>query len=309
MVIYAVPLYLIILLPEGKILIYSGVEVAIFRNIVVKNGLKKGVLLFALVALLPLGSVFAQTSTGLGLHLNRSKELKHSGIPKSGEFRLSLGSQMFAYENPEVSSNDSQGRFFSAANVTSESANQSFFNRAELRLKSKTSPARRLSPVITLNNSYEDNAIGFNDSASSGFSIAGGNRKLQIYGEFEQRHTPQILLPSVANNYQTIRASSINSAPGSIDQTESHEKNAALASRYYLEAVYSFKPTLKGKVSFKRSMIDTFESEENLQVEGIVEANHNVLIKAGYNNEVRPEVTEPRSNNDTKIWTEFILKF
>ncbi len=253
---------------------------------------------------------FAQTSSDINQLLKRNKELKHSGIPRSGEFRLSLGSQMFSGNNSEFGPNDNQSRFYSAANVVSETGNQSFLNRTGLRLKSKnTSSNKKLSPVITLNNSYEDNAIGLNDSASSGFSIAGGNGKLQVYGEFEQRHTPQISV--AADNIQKagIRASALNSSPGSVDQPEAHEKNAALASRYYLEAIYSFKPTLKGKVSFKRSMIDTFESEENLQVEGIVEANRNVLIKAGYNNEVRPEITEPRSNNDTKIWTEFILKF
>jgi hypothetical protein len=56
-------------------------------------------------------------------------------------------------------------------------------------------------------------------------------------------------------------------------------------------------------------MVDTIDSEEKLEFEGVVEANRNVLIKAGYNNETRPEVNEPKATKDSKVWTEFILKF
>ncbi len=268
------------------------------------------------------GLAFAQSPSDINLHLNKTRGLKHAIVPGSGEFRLSLGSQMFSDENTGSSpERGEQGRFASAISDLSSDADadsrvnnsRSFLDRSSLQLRNQRgSSQKRLAPVITLNNSYENNAIGFNDSASSGLSIGGGNGKLQVYGEYEQRHTPQIQIESgvTERHMDGLRGATIDtSAADDSNQPDSREKNAALASRYYLEAVYSFKPNLKGKVSFKRSMIDTFESEEKLQVEGIVEANRNILIKAGYNNEVRPEVTEPRTNKDTKVWTEFILKF
>ena len=270
--------------------------------------------LLSLAAIMLAGSAWAQTPQRIDFHLKRSKELKHTGIPKNGEFKLSLGSQMFASNPEEFNIDQIQSRFSPVVDDPSKDASlddsTTFSNRNTLHLKGQRNTSKRLTPVITLNNSYEDNAIGPGDSIASGLSITGGNRRLQVYGEFETKRTPQILTiaPTSPSSVNYLRGSALNQTPG-VSQPTNYDKNSALASRYYLEAVYSFKPTLKGKVSFKRSMIDTFESEEKLEVEGIVDANSDIQIKAGYNNEVRPELTEPRSNHDTKVWTEFILKF
>jgi hypothetical protein len=56
-------------------------------------------------------------------------------------------------------------------------------------------------------------------------------------------------------------------------------------------------------------MVDSLQAREELQVEGVVETGRDVLIKAGYNNETRPEINEPKATKDSKVWTEFILKF
>ena len=273
--------------------------------------LRNRVLPILSAAILLTVAVYAQNEGNRLISLNRSKGLKHSGTLAGSEFRLSLGSQMFGEDNSTSPQPQSGNRFSEAISFSGYQNNQAvtFADRAGLRLRSSRNGQKKLSPVITLNNSYESNAIGFNDSASSGLSITGTNGRLQIYGEYEQKHTPQITFSKNISGAGTLRGSAVTPVPGTPDQPESHEKAAALASRYYLEAIYSFKPTLKGKVSFKRSMIDTFESEEKLQVEGIVDATSNVQIKAGFDNEVRPEVTEPGSNKDTKVWTEFILKF
>lgn len=282
-----------------------------------KKGLKIQVVLLALAILL-LGPVcYAQNADNIDKQLNRDKKLRHSTIPRSGEFKLSLGSQLFTSVKPVVIPGTERNDIitdFADLSDNSLSRNSSFSTtNTDLRLKSsRTISQKRFVPVITLNNSYEDNAIDLNDSASSGLAIAGEKGRLQVYGEFEQKQRTQIPVSnpiSVSKSVAGIRASVIEPSIPEKEQSDPHENNAALSSQYYLEAIYSFKPTLKGKVSFKRSMIDTFESEEKLQVEGIVEANRNVLIKAGYNNEVRPEVTEPKSSKDTKVWTEFILKF
>ncbi len=279
----------------------------------VSEKLRYLVCLIALAAVMLASEVVAQTPAGIDMHIKRARELKHSTIPKNGEYKLSLGSQMFSEDAQNFILNQPQGQSrFMPDNNPAEEGNDSaaFSNSSSLRLRSLRGNSKRLSPVITLNNSYEDNAIGLNDSDASGLAITGGNRRLQVYGEYEQRQTPQLrpVYPETSRLATSLRASTISSTPGT-DETNTYDRNSALASRYYLEAIYSFKPTIKGKVSFKRSMIDTFESEEKLQVEGIVDANSDIQIKAGYNNEVRPEITEPRSNNDTKVWTEFILKF
>lgn len=277
-----------------------------------KKSLKLQVFFLALAFFVLAPVCHAQTSRNLDLQLNRDKKLRHSSIPRKGEFKLSLGSQMFTADDAQ-NGNNQPGPLTTAFSDLSEDNSHDrdiSFSGSGLKLRSSRNMTRKISgPVITLNNSYENNAIGFNDSASSGLAIAGENGRLRVYGEFEQQHSAQIPINETSVvNPGAIRASTQGTIPAQ-EQSDPHDRNAALSSRYYLEAIYSFKPTLKGKVSFKRSMIDTFESEEKLQVEGIVEATRNVLIKAGYNNEVRPEVTEPKSNKDTKVWTEFILKF
>ncbi|HQG29402.1 MAG TPA: hypothetical protein PLY73_12700, partial [Candidatus Ozemobacteraceae bacterium] len=96
-----------------------------------------------------------------------------------------------------------------------------------------------------------------------------------------------------------------------IDAHAANDDVSALALRnYYLEAIYSFMPSLQGKVSYKRSEIETFDPNENVQVEGIVQAGQDVIIKAGYRNETSPSETKDRKPaSDQKVWTEFILKF
>ena len=80
---------------------------------------------------------------------------------------------------------------------------------------------------------------------------------------------------------------------------DSNINPSTISSDYYLEAIYSFKPTLKGKVAFKKTVIDTFDSKENIEVEGIVDASSDVSIKAGYSNENRPEVESKASGEKT----------
>ncbi|PKL50171.1 MAG: hypothetical protein CVV42_04060 [Candidatus Riflebacteria bacterium HGW-Riflebacteria-2] len=277
-----------------------------------------------LTSLLSSGALYAQKTDSLDLQLNHAagRQRRPATVPDNGEFKLSLGSQLF--NEPEitlpVTSDDGEITRIEIAETFSDIGSINIDRLkpaapAQLTLRSsKLSEHQRFAPTITLSSAYEDNAIGLNDPAAESLSIRSESGRLRIYGELEQqRITP--LAPKSTGGFgengsqRTLRASVTAKENDGQQKLEPHEASAALASRYYLEAVYSFKPTLKGKVSFRRSMIDTFESEEKLQVEGIVEANQNIQIKAGYNNEVRPEVTDTKSSKDTKVWTEFILKF
>lgn len=282
------------------------------------SGLKNQVLWLALLFILQTPFCFAQVSENLNLKFDgtQSGVGRRVPVPKNGEFKLSLGSQMIDPALPlmEMESLKLPGLNF-ATNFPGLEPEKIFNNpniADNLKFKSSLNKKQKhFLTTITLNNSYTEPTGNFNTAETDGLAISSESGRLKVYGSFDKRVVPQVYAMEAPNQDQAAGArnirGSIIESPG--ENPEPTDKNAAMSSRYYLEAVYNFKPTLKGKVSFKRSMIDTFESEEALQLEGIVEANRNVLIKAGYNNEVRPEASEPRSTTDTKVWTEFILKF
>ncbi|MDD2624127.1 MAG: hypothetical protein PHF29_05305 [Candidatus Riflebacteria bacterium] len=179
-------------------------------------------------------------------------------------------------------------------------------------ITSTVSEKTGVEPVITLNNCYQTNAIGYKNSSDNSLSISGDAGRWQIYGEFEQKYFTQI---DADKGYQArsgfgegFRGSIRGASEGDLQSQD--EMKTSVSSSYYLEAVYSFKPNLKGRVAFKHSSIDTFETEKTIQVEGIVEPKPNVQIKAGIDNEFGPENgAEAKTPKDTRVYTEFILKF
>ncbi|GAB4277377.1 MAG: hypothetical protein Kow0029_19990 [Candidatus Rifleibacteriota bacterium] len=279
----------------------------------------------SLLAIFVLSTAVLVAQNSLDLDLKLRNENKITPIPKSGEFSLSLDSQMFdrklllkgisdlELEKPatEVDTivNSNSLLQVGAIPETTEIAKEPELNL----LSSKLPQERNFSSTLTLTTGYNEDSPNLIDNSNNRLKLEKQMGKFKIFGEFEQRKIARIPIPE--NNQQSgfsanagtpiIRASVV-SPKSEIDEKN---KNSALASRYYLEAVYSFKPAFQGKVSYKRSMVDTIDSEEKLQVEGIVEANRNLLIKAGYNNETRPEVNEPKATKNSKVWTEFILKF
>ncbi len=219
---------------------------------------------------------------------------------KFNEFKLSLGSQMLSYqEQSHVAPSDAKHIETGYKGLNLEGLNDS-----EIKFSSEDS--RSFGSVITLNNSYQENTIGFNDGSVNTLALAGRAGRLSIRSEYSQTNKP--LAVSERSSNSSILASSRASLNGNTNNASAKEVEAAIASDYYLEAVYSFKPTLKGKVAFKRSMIDTFESKENVTVEGIMETGSNTAIKAGYSNENLIEVETDKAKEE-KVWTEFILKF
>ena len=219
-----------------------------------------------------------------------------------GEFNLSLGSQMLSYQNTS--------KIFPSEAEHIETGFEGFDSKIEFDdsvVKLNSKGQREFFPVITLNNSYEDNAIGLNDSGNSALSLSGQTGRLSFYGEYNQSN---LTLGTGRQNSSDIIMPSARASMGSVTNTsiETNANPSAISSDYYLEAVYSFKPTLKGKVAFKKTVIDTFDLKENVEVEGIVDASSDVSIKAGYSNENRSEV-ESKTPKEKKVWTEFILKF
>jgi hypothetical protein len=262
-----------------------------------------------------LSGIFVFAQEEMELKLKHSDEF--APIPKSGEFSLSLDSQLFdssltqaAISRPLNTNLDdvSTGLELKSLKLPLEIDSQPVMPE-EISISS-LAEERKFPSTLTLTTGYSQ--LSTVDSRNEGLRLEKKLGKFKILGEFEKQTITRIPLPqsspsfSANANSGVTRASLLNSPT---PENDPQSKNSALASRYYLEAVYSFKPSLQGKLSYRRSMIDTIESEEELQVEGIVEANRNVLIKAGYNNETRPEVNEPKATKDSKVWTEFILKF
>lgn len=219
------------------------------------------------------------------------------------EYKLSLGSQMLSYQaSSRVSLSDSKHIDTGYKGLNAIKVDEAVVSER---------PAFELGSTITLNNSYEANSIGFNDSNITGVVFATKVGKLDLQGGYNQSNLPL----TAGNESETTESTVLASARASVAVPESASEDsvlksveASLASDYYLEAVYSFKPDLKGKVAFKKSMIDTFDTKENVKVEGIVEATSDVSIKAGYSQENRIEV-ETKIPKEKKFYTEFILKF
>ncbi len=276
-----------------------------------KNSLKKLILAVVLSLLANVPNSYAQNTSIdeiSDFKLNTVEDSSDSVIVPDkaellkGEFNLSLGSQMLSYQNTS--------KIFPSEAEHIETGFEGFNSKIEFDdsvVKLNPNSQRDFMPVITLNNSYEDNAIGLNDSSSSALSLSGKTGRLSFYGEYNQSNLT--LGPGTQNTSDNIMPSA-RASIGNVSNTsiESNISPSAISSDYYLEAVYSFKPTLKGKVAFKKTVIDTFDLKENVEVEGIVDASSDVSIKAGYSNENRSEI-ESKTPKEKKVWTEFILKF
>ena len=276
-------------------------------------------ILFLLAMLCFLASnVFAQQNLELDLKLKNKNLLPPA--PESGEFNLSLASQMFESQISNDTEDTEPIRFVSAIsdiefneNLKSNSEAEELFTRLDPDVIQFADPIEsdEFASTLTLNNGYNTQTLRSN---SDSLSIEKRMGKFKLLGKYEQKAITRIPVSSNRSNSGYTNLTGENRLRGSIispsDNPDTPQnRSSALASKYYLEAVYSFQPKVQGKVSYRRSMIDSLQAREELQVEGVVETGKDVLIKAGYNNETRPEINEPKATKDSKVWTEFILKF
>jgi hypothetical protein len=286
------------------------------------------VLLFLVLAALwsAVSVVYAQNPLTFDLRMDNPKPISKTD---SEEFSLSLDSQLFVanllvgdleenkVENIEITDEEVQKLVLKPdvsvdPSLDTELDTSVLVKEPRFALKGidpKTGMTRQsYVPTLTLTTGYD--GLSLVEDSEEGLQLEKKMGKFKIFGKYEQKIITKIPLPEErsSENYSELRGSSFSNYELSGFASE-QDKLSALASRYYLEATYSFKPSLTGRIAYKRSMVDTIDSEEKLEFEGVVEANRNVLIKAGYNNETRPEVNEPKATKDSKVWTEFILKF
>ena len=271
----------------------------------------KNIVLAVVLSLLGTASFsYAQSLDNISdFKLNSEKEtsvnetLATKGERFSDEFNLSLGSQMLSYENTS--------KIFSSEAKHIETGFEGFNSSIKLDDFEINAEAQKdFASQITLNSSYEDNAIGFGDNSTPVFSLSGKAGRLSFYGKYNQSN---LSINSGENkssdSIQTsMRASTSATNELPIQEDTVRSNPTSVSSDYYFEAVYSFKPNIKGKVAYKKTVMDAFDLKENVEVEGIVDVTNDVSIKASFLNENRPDL-DNKSSSEKKVLTEFILKF
>ncbi len=241
-----------------------------------------------------------------------------------GEFRISMASQMldpqnnrFGFSRFDQFADDLvlQTRDLETGGILRDPGNLSSTRRI--------AESQELGSTLTLTAIYFQDEFGRSGAKPQGIGARKNLGRWAVYGEIGKGETfsrirwanrkpettnllpPKVLMNVAGKNQGQIPPKSAVNVSPTLDESEIPSIN-----NYYLEAIYNFRPSLKGKVSYKRSKMETLESDEKLQVEGIVDAGRDVQIKAGYRNQTMPDVTnEPKQPNNTKVWTEFILKF
>lgn len=278
------------------------------------------------------GAVFAQTVSPMEFNLAGQSTTRESSAKEStqglGEFKISLDSQLLAprveqtvaerFQLPEASSQPFTGELLLRSSSLAEEDASSF----EVPLRRVREPRRtdtdKFDTTLTLTTGYEQ-AREESSRISAGRKLG----RLSLYGEFDQNTVTKspsqdmsirpTIDPVVSANRVSPSARNGEQAQliRPLDANAATDDVSALALRnYYLEAIYNFMPSLQGKVSYNRSEVETFDPNENVQVEGIVKAGQDVFIKAGFRNETSPaEMKDRKPSSNKKVWTEFILKF
>jgi len=292
-----------------------------------------------LSALLAVGMIAAVVPVGAQPKPELKLELKGEKKPvpnrdSLGEFRISLDSPLTLDGPAERERSDS---IFQP--VTRESRDPSLIlngppaegpilltsERPEAGLSHvRRVVSRDIGSTLTLTAGYIE---GNDASKPSDARAIGAKTRLgrwSVYGEFAREETSRLTLdlrngaaggepvrPLLNRTINPGGAGSLRDARLTLPSTDLPEGGANPLDRYYLEAVYSFRPTVQGKVSYQRALIDASTRREDLRLEGSVETGRDTLLKAGFRNQTSPDAREPstRPVNDKKVWTEFILKF
>ncbi|MBF0546250.1 MAG: hypothetical protein HQM08_17535 [Candidatus Riflebacteria bacterium] len=263
---------------------------------------------------------YAQESNNLKLNLKSEAAARASqAVESSPVFRVSLDSR-FQNFNPkpynDLTSIKTDSPFLKSNPEWDEIPilNDSRFDATGEKIRRSTK--RTLGSTLTLTAGYVEEPKGWGAPKSKTFGAGTNGARWSIYGQVGQE---QPFLVPIATAQQTgeIRAKMLSNVseafqpPNKADFSSSGDPKGMpqVINNYYLEAVYKFRPSIKGKVSYERSQFDSLEKNENVQVEGVVETGPNVMIKAGYRNQTTPEASDKSNQGDKKVWTEFILKF
>lgn len=247
---------------------------------------------FAMVLFCP---VYAENASNYDFRLNTDSEAQQtvsvveSSFARNYELTLDMDIDNDSY-------NESSSTFDSSLYLPKNSVNQEL-----------------LDPIITINNSYKNEVSQDGYQKNNSFTLSDGSGKWSFSGAFERKYFNQVEGDKSSSSNANLRASSIESPSADVSNpsSEATDFKTSLASSYRLEVVYSFKPTVKGKVSFTQSTIDDYDTGKSIQAEAIVEPRSDFQIKAGVKNQFENDAisNDVNSGKENKVWTEFILKF
>lgn len=295
-------------------------------------GRRFGFIAFILAGFISAGDMaLAQTEPApMVLNLRNALDSQKERPTNFGEYRISLDSQIM--DNASTA-DAGESRFtdpvpegdFVLRTKLPESIE--FFNR-DLSPRLPGAPLRRseaqeIGSTLTLTATYFADKFGRVSDSPETMGVQRRLGRWAIYGEIGSKATPRnrapakgresspLIKPMAMMNVTSAAEPKNPTGEPTISKIPSPEENEVpTMQNYYLEATYNFRPSLKGKVSYKKSQVDPAEQNEDLQVEGIVETGKDTMIKAGYRNQSTQESHETKKPaNDKKVWTEFILKF
>jgi len=225
-------------------------------------------------------------------------------IPTNGEFKLSLGSQIITENGLNKLTKDMDNPLTPQNLIDLDVAEKFKSENMSLgidKINNDRDIAGKYFPsTLTITTGYTSDQ----NTKFPPLKINSSIKKWTIESKIKRETLATVTTKKITNN-NNIRASRLSVGKLS----ENAKTESAVNSKYYFEATYNFKPSLTGKLSFDSSMVNDSKTNENLQLEGILKANKNVLIKAGIKNEQHPEVKNNGKKQNTKVWTEFILKF
>lgn len=290
-----------------------------------REGCRRIAVLVTVLWLGGIGLAGAQGARDLKLNLKSERPPAPRMAPLA-EFKISLDSQMLTRETPSPAE-ATQLQLSSERPPSGERElvlRSSKFDESATPAKPRESsdrpsvpPAqtgREFGSTLTLTPGYLEGGR-YPRSANTRF-ISGSREgdRWRFYGEVGQEPgigfggNPGTSL-SLGERPSPPRSLSSLRTEGDLAVATSDQPRGFMLNNYYLEAMYKFRPAVQGKVSYEKSLVDSLEANENLQLEGIVETGKDVTIKAGYRNQFSPEAKQRRSVGDQKVWTEFILKF
>ena len=300
------------------------------------EGFRKIAVLTAILWLGGTGLACAQGARDLELNLKGERPAAPRVAPLA-EFKISLDSQMLTpedsralqpspagagrFELPPARSRPSSDQLVLRSPKFGETATPVKPRENGLRRPANGAPAgREFGSTLTLTPGYlESDRFGPN----GGTRFISGSRegdRWRLYGEVGREQgigfdgSPRTSMslgdrPSQPRALASVRTRNGNDDAAGLTVSSPDQPRAFMLNNYYLEAMYRFRPAVQGKVSYEKSLVDSLQANENLQLEGIVDTSRDVTIKAGFRNQVTPEARQRRSVGDQKVWTEFILKF
>lgn len=233
----------------------------------------------------------------------------------------------------------SMNYFYNTNNINNKVLNmyQEVVNNQSVKSSNESSYSITFNPSFTIERPEDIlNTTNYNDDNSHILTLR-KNNKITFYTRFsvEERYNyyPTVFTSQVRgnkSNYSPVQeiTSKINANLKTYDidsnmsnlvhtkissNANSNPFSKILLEKFQMEAIYRVLPSIYGRLIynyFSNLTLNKFENHENIQIEGVVETNKGIEIKAGFKNKLNKDKSISTSlQDDNRVWTEFIVKF